>query len=294
MGQVNAGFIRLYEKQDFNGAVQDNLPIDATCHNLDQEISSAVTYGACIHFYYEKDCTGRGTTREPEDGFYFSDVSGILDEGVKSYIGCISQNSYDDEIELFEGDDQSGESEIIKGSDSECHDLDNTRNKVSSVQTHESCVELFQGPKCEGVSIKLHPGSPVPRSLAGVKYPGSEELVDNNARSVKRCSVSLKELVPPPSGSVIKVFPDPNLEGEPTTIDLEPEGSCKDLEGKRPVSLHTAGNCVQLFANADCTGSSLKVFPGAQFPHERIGLRALTPGREKATSAKSLKKCPMP
>ena len=294
-------FVSAFQELDFNGPKQSFVAVPGECVPLGEKGAKSLnTYGSCVELFTSTDCSGTDRRKlRPVNGFYFYDVTIDVSltleadkKPIRSIKGCHEEPNSG--VSVHDGVQYQGKSKFVSLDDDSCQDLGDMRDKVTSLKHNERCAELFLNADCQGPSIKIFPGTVFPPyDLRGVRFPGSSKSVADNTQAIKRCSVTLDEVRFKPEDSVIKIFSRPNQRGDEVELDLD-EG-CQELEEFFPVaSTSTAGNCVQFFKEKGCQGPSRKVFPGAQFPHERLSIPTMTDGRTDVDEAQSLAGCDQP
>ena len=288
-----------YEGKDFNGRSSDHQVEADTCRSLDQPALSINTYGTCVQLFYSSDCSDDSDNiLKPDDGFYFMDVSGPGDAPVRSFKGCAREEELFASASLYPQTQMQGEAQDVRVKAGECLDLQ-PETHVASIDTHETCVSLFEKPGCTGASIKVFPGASFPHTdLQSISFPTlPDTTVGSRVRSVAACVARLDELRwPAPRQAVVHLYSRPHFQGKGVTLDLKDEACHQLPAGFRVHSTDTKNNCVIFFAGAACEeGDSRRVFPGAQFPHTNLAsVRMSSSARLLPLVARSLRRCKQP
>ena len=156
-GAEETGVVRWivgYEGLDFSGAAHTTkIPVGA-CISMLSPITSINTYGACVKVFESLDCTGHALTINPAAGFYFSDLTLMvhahdvdgdsLSGPARSVQGCLDpRDSETGDVDVFDEIHFRGESKTIRLEAGVCTDLEDMRDRVSSINSHDYCAELF-------------------------------------------------------------------------------------------------------------------------------------------------------
>lgn len=310
----SAGILRTYDELDFNGEAHErSVLLPPQCQKLEHPAKSAVTYGTCIELFPTEDCQGEQQLRLNENaGYYFSDLTrtqakgalGSLSSPALSFRACpvIQKTSDEDLVTLYKEREKTGITEIVHVSPFECLDLTTLRDEVSSIDTHGTCIQMYLLEGCEGPSIRVFPGTQFPHTdLNQVLFENSTKPLEDNAQAIRRCTMNHEDLKksnlgpnsPLPESGVVEIFSEPKNEGVSESIDLA-DGNCHSL-GIKPKSFKTNDNCVIVYQESTCIGSTRRIFPGGEFPQDQLSGVAFIPSHDDvAETAKAIKRCHLP
>ena len=297
--------LTFYDSKDFSGSTREVSADRDRCVSFNSSIWSVNTRGSCVSLY--RECKGERLDLHPEAGPFFADVSRVVKRrGVQGHLSSPAQSFKIDadcspagkshsEITVYDETHFAGESKVFTLDSDACVDLQDMRDRVSSLKTQRTCAQLFLLSECRGDSIKVFPGSSLPATdFSDLLFPSSSKKVSDNTQSVRRCSVAKDDVTwPAAANSWIQLFEEPGFQGREAGLDLSDSVKCHPLNGFKVASVIANGNCVWFFADEGCESSdSRKVFPGSESSSSHLeSARLVLSGRSLAAAARSVRRC---